>query len=104
MKTKKLICESCGGTMEVDADKSIISCPYCGSKELIEESDEVKIAKIKADAEVRKHQIDTDADLELMGIKTRDIKKPIFDSRTMMMLIMSCAAIILIILGYIFGT
>ncbi|MBP5595048.1 MAG: hypothetical protein J6Y02_06675 [Pseudobutyrivibrio sp.] len=54
MVTKKLKCEDCGGIMEIDQAKSILCCPYCGSKELIEESDDVKKAKIKADIELRK--------------------------------------------------
>ena len=42
--TKKvsLKCESCNGVMTVDSDKSILSCPYCGAKELIIENDSVK--------------------------------------------------------------
>ena len=53
MVTKKLKCEECGGIMEIDETKSIICCPYCGSKELIDESDAVKIAKIESDAEIQ---------------------------------------------------
>ena len=44
--TIKLTCEDCKGVMEVDVDKQIISCPYCGSKKFVKESDEVTIARI----------------------------------------------------------
>ena len=41
-------CEHCGGTMTVDDNNSsVLMCPYCGSKELMRESDSVKIEKIK---------------------------------------------------------
>ena len=40
-----LKCKECGGTLDVDDSKSIMCCPYCGSKEFIEESDSVKIVK-----------------------------------------------------------
>ena len=48
MKTRKMKCNECGGTLELNEDRDIICCPYCGSKELIEESDEVKIERIKS--------------------------------------------------------
>ena len=48
-KIIKLKCQECGATMEVDPDKKIIFCPYCGSKSLIEESDNVKISQIEND-------------------------------------------------------
>ncbi|MBQ0141864.1 MAG: hypothetical protein KBT06_03525 [Prevotellaceae bacterium] len=52
MKTHSLKCKDCNGTMILDENKTIIACPYCGSKELIEESDEVKIETIKANKEI----------------------------------------------------
>lgn len=48
MKTRKMKCNECGGILELNEDRDIICCPYCGSKELIEESDEVKIERIKS--------------------------------------------------------
>lgn len=41
-----LKCKNCGATMEVDPVKRIRYCPYCGSADLIEESDAVKISKL----------------------------------------------------------
>jgi DNA-directed RNA polymerase subunit RPC12/RpoP len=43
-----LKCQDCGGELDVDASKQILSCPYCHSKQVIIESDEVKIATIKS--------------------------------------------------------
>lgn len=42
-----LQCKMCGGELSVDSDNTILACPYCGSKELVIESDAVKIEKIK---------------------------------------------------------
>lgn len=52
----KLVCEDCGGTMDIDSNKEIMMCPFCGSKKIILESDEVKIAK----ANVEKQRINKD--------------------------------------------
>lgn len=45
METIKLKCQNCNGTLDVDPNREVISCPYCGEKTLVPESDEVKIAK-----------------------------------------------------------
>ena len=55
----KLTCEDCGGTMGINSNQNVIVCPFCGSKKIILESDEVKIAK----AEVEKRQLDKDIEL-----------------------------------------
>ena len=43
-----LKCKSCNGTMEVDPEREILSCPYCGSRDLLVESDAVRIEQIKS--------------------------------------------------------
>lgn len=47
-KGVQLKCSHCNGIMTVDEDRPVISCSYCGSKELILESDEVTIEKIRS--------------------------------------------------------
>ena len=37
--------------MSVDEGREILSCPYCGSKNLIPTSDDVKIQQIKSNAQ-----------------------------------------------------
>lgn len=49
--TVLLKCPACGGVMEVSMDRQVISCPYCGSKKLILESDNVKIERIRGDVQ-----------------------------------------------------
>ena len=50
-QTIKLTCEDCGGILEVDASKTVLTCPYCGSKKLVPENDEVTIARINKEAD-----------------------------------------------------
>lgn len=52
LNTIRMICQECGGTMDIDKDKSILCCPYCGSKKLIVENDAVRIERIKAEHEL----------------------------------------------------
>ena len=47
MATISMRCKDCGGILDVDETQNIMFCPYCGSKELILESDEVKKERIK---------------------------------------------------------
>lgn len=56
----KLTCEDCGGTMDIDSDRKVMVCPFCGSKKIVLESDEVKIAHIQAEAEIEKQRLAND--------------------------------------------
>ena len=47
-------CRQCGGVMMMDNEGDILSCPYCGSKELIRSSDTVSVEKIKQQTEFKK--------------------------------------------------
>jgi DNA-directed RNA polymerase subunit RPC12/RpoP len=53
-KTIKLTCEDCGGEMNIEAGRNVLTCPYCGSKKLIAESDEVTIARINKEADAER--------------------------------------------------
>ena len=44
-------CQNCQGTMTIDEGKNILECPYCKSTQLIIESDQVKMQKIRSDTE-----------------------------------------------------
>ena len=46
-----ITCEDCNGIMEVDLSRRILTCPSCGSKKLLVESDEVTIARINKEAD-----------------------------------------------------
>lgn len=56
METISLRCKECGGTIEVDSSKNVTFCPYCGSKSIIPESDQVKIARIKAKERIEREK------------------------------------------------
>ncbi|MCH5194505.1 MAG: hypothetical protein J1F11_11120 [Oscillospiraceae bacterium] len=49
VKTIQMRCKVCDGVMTVDENNTIMMCPYCGSKELIQESDNVIIERIKSE-------------------------------------------------------
>ena len=53
-KTIKLTCEGCGGEMNIEAGRNVLTCPYCGSKKLIAESDEVTIARINKESDAER--------------------------------------------------
>ena len=53
-KTIKLTCEDCGGEMNIEAGRNVLTCPYCGSKKLITESDEVTIARINKESDAER--------------------------------------------------
>lgn len=49
-KMIKFRCKDCGGELQFDSQKrNILYCPYCGSSNIIVESDMVKIAQIGSD-------------------------------------------------------
>ena len=50
-KTITMVCSKCNGTMTADEQNKTVFCPYCGSKELILESDAVKVEKIRTEAQ-----------------------------------------------------
>lgn len=50
MRTYSMKCKTCGGVLDMSNDREILFCPYCGSKELIEVSDDVRKERIRAEA------------------------------------------------------
>lgn len=57
-----LKCEDCLGTMDIDENREIISCPYCGSKKIIPMSDAVRIEKIRQEAKLKSEELDFKAE------------------------------------------
>ena len=62
--TIHLVCQHCGSVMDYDDERQIVACPYCGSKELIEESDNVKIERIKSKTVLAREKQANDFELE----------------------------------------
>lgn len=56
MEMISLKCKDCGGIVEVDPSKNVLFCPYCGSKSMIPESDQVRIARIKANERIEREK------------------------------------------------
>ena len=47
-------CRQCNGTLTIEKEGDILSCPYCGSKELLLDSDSVAVEKIRQQTEFKK--------------------------------------------------
>ena len=47
MKMYSLKCPDCGANLDFEGDREFIFCKYCGHKVMIDESDEIKLAKIE---------------------------------------------------------
>ena len=47
-------CQQCSGTLTMDKEGDILVCPYCGSKELLLDSENVAVEKIKQQTEFKK--------------------------------------------------
>ena len=66
MKKIQLKCRQCGGTMHASDKHRVLFCSYCGSEELVEESDAVKIETIRNETykEIEHKKIETYRELE----------------------------------------
>ncbi len=51
--TIHLQCKSCGGNLDIDRNQSLIFCPFCGSRELLIDSDAVAVEKIRQQTEFK---------------------------------------------------
>lgn len=52
--TIHLQCKSCGGNLDIDRNQSLIFCPFCGSRELLIDSDAVAVEIIRQQTEFKK--------------------------------------------------
>lgn len=68
-----LICSSCGGTLSVDENSSVLLCPFCGAKELLLESETVEIEKIRNAAQ-KEIEIERIKSAERIKLKTEQQK------------------------------
>lgn len=68
MATISLRCKHCDGVLDVNDDQNILFCPYCGSKELVLESDVVKVERMRTnvyrDVELGKAEIERQMKLD----------------------------------------
>lgn len=63
-KENALLCDNCGGKLEVDSSKTTATCPFCGTcfsvSGLFSESDEVVIERIRRDVEIGRQSIESE--------------------------------------------
>lgn len=66
-------CNNCGAEMKLNSERNIISCPYCGSKKLMMESDAVAIAKDrhKTYSDVERNRQNVYSKIEIEREKTK---------------------------------
>lgn len=69
-----LQCESCGGELTIDAQRKILVCPFCGSKELIIDSDAVAVEKLRQQTAFRQWEREDNAQKEKENAAYRNSK------------------------------
>lgn len=91
IKSVQLRCQDCGGIMNVEEDRVVLSCPYCGSKKLLIENDRVKIAKIKSqtrkDIEMGKQQAYRDVEIGKQMVEEKKSKRDTIELIAMLIVI-----------------
>ncbi len=71
----KLKCKHCGGEMSIDSDQQEITCPYCGQKQVLLDSDAVKIEKekYKTIKEMQKNQYQAEKEKQELNDKRDEL-------------------------------
>lgn len=95
-QTRTLECSKCGGLMEIDSDSPVITCPYCGNKELLQESDKVTRQRIRSKT-VKNISKDV-KDLGIQYIETKERQKREKQKRDIKLIVGTVILIIIIIL------
>ena len=74
MESSVLKCKQCGGPLDYKEGSNILRCPHCGFSERIDESDAVKVERIRAEAELGKRIIDNKRSIEEKRINLRKLR------------------------------
>ena len=82
--------------MEIDSDSPVITCPYCGNKELLQESDKVTRQRIRSKT-VKNISKDV-KDLGIQYIETKERQKHEKQKRDIKLIVGTVILIIIIIL------
>jgi len=68
-------CPDCGGTMIIDNSREVISCPFCGSKRVYIDSENIKIEKVRFAAKENIERIKADKETTIERIRAeREIR------------------------------
>ena len=99
MGTITLRCKECSGFLEVDEDRVVTFCPYCGSKELIEESDDVKKERIRTNAQTKIELGKQEAERQINRDNVfAEVEKEKSSNKTVILL-MVCMLVVLLFCG-----
>lgn len=77
MNTYVMKCKNCQGTLSLNEQKRILYCPYCGSQELIEISDEILKEQIRAQTQrtISQNELDTQLQMKQMDMEAKKKKE-----------------------------
>lgn len=57
-QTARMVCNSCHGSLNIENYGEILICPYCGSKDLVIDSDVVKMHRMDIQKEIEIKEIE----------------------------------------------
>ena len=100
MEVRKLKCHQCGGAIQLDDDRQVLFCPYCGSQELLidNDSDEVKIARITSRTALAKQKEKNRHEEEMRKVTENDLIKNRDDNRNSLIVTSICLIVMLLVL------
>lgn len=64
-------CKSCNNVLHISADSPVLSCPCCGSSELIIENDSITIERIKSQTTLQQQQAANQLEINKLHVKER---------------------------------
>lgn len=103
MNIISLKCKSCGAALNIDEDREIMCCPFCGSKEIFEESDDVKKTRIRSkayrDVTLGSKEIERQMQLDNAQIKINEEKRGLALTKKVFIVLGAILLIEFIVLG-----
>ena len=66
------ICSKCGATMTIDIQTQEFTCPHCGAKDVILESDKVKIERMRYNSQIEADRMQYENKVEMEKMKNKD--------------------------------
>lgn len=64
VRTIQVKCKTCGSVMSTNPDNRTLTCPYCGSKQMIVENDNVTMERLRNQTELERQQAWKDVELK----------------------------------------
>ena len=75
----QLMCDNCGGILDIDPEKATVVCSFCGScfsvSELLNESERIKIERIRRDVELGRQNLELERMRQAEAIRNENIRR-----------------------------